>query len=160
MVDDPALDSWAREEARLSLDVIDAFAGMENKIGGARFEPAPRQQPLLKLSGVEVSVYLDVLMTRARGVNEEVGGVLFRLTKADDGEAAAAKRPEMGLYVATLALMHIQSIFPGERTPHHQLCAAFDVQAGEIHYAPRTFERRAQDMVSACRFIGAMWHTA
>jgi len=160
MADDASLDNWTREDARLSVDVIDGFAGMANKIAGGRFEPAPRQQPMLKLSGVDVSVYLDVMMTRTRGTKDEIGGVLFRLTKADDGETATAKREEMGLYAATLALMQVQANLSNGRTPHHQLCAAFDIQAGDVHYAPRTFVRRAQDMENACRFIAAMWHSA
>jgi hypothetical protein len=160
MAEDSALDNWTREDARLSVDLIDAFGGMENKIAGGRFEAAPRRQPMLALSGVQVSVHLDLLMTRSRGPDEEVGGVLFRLSKADDGDTAIAKRQEMGLYAATLALMQVRANLSGGRISHHQLCASFDVQAGDVHFAPRTFVRRAQDMESACRFIAAMWSTA
>jgi hypothetical protein len=160
MADDPVLDNWAREDARMSLDVVDAFTGMENKIAGARFEAAPRKQPLLTLAGIEVSVYLDVMMTRTRGATEEIGGVLFRLTKADDGEAAAAKRSEMETYAATLALLQVQTHLAGGKTPHHQLCAAFDIQAGEVYPAPRTFIQRAQNLENACKFIAAMWESA
>jgi len=158
--DDASLDNWAREDARLSIDVVAAFSRMENQIAGARFEAAPRQQPPLMLAGVAVSVFLDVLMTRTRGTGDEIGGILFRMTKADDGEAAVAKRNEMGIYAATLALLQVQARPAGNRVPHHQLCASFDIQAADVHYAPRTYIQRAQNLENACRFIAAMWETA
>jgi len=112
------------------------------------------------LNGVTVSVFLNVLMVRDRGDNEEVGGVLFRMTKADDEtEAAAAKRKEIGAYAATLALMQIQAR-PGARQPHHQLCASFDIQCEDVHMAPRTYLTKAKELENACRFIAAMWEVA
>lgn len=39
MADDPSLGNWAREDARLSVDVLASLARMENKIGGAHFIP-------------------------------------------------------------------------------------------------------------------------
>ena len=48
---DPALSTWSREDARLSIDVIDALARMEgNEIAGARFTPAPKRQAKLPLA--------------------------------------------------------------------------------------------------------------
>ena len=112
------------------------------------------------MNGVTVSVFLNVLMVRDRGDNEEVGGVLFRMTKADDEtEAAAAKRKEIGAYAATLALMQIQAR-PGARQPHHQLCASFDIQCEDVHMAPRTYLTKAKELENACRFIAAMWEVA
>lgn len=160
MADDPSLGNWAREDARLSVDVLRALARMENKIAGGRFTPAPIKQVPLVLNGVAVSVFLNVLMVRDRGDVEDVGGVLFRMTKADDEtEAAAAKRKEIGAYAATLALMQIQA-HPGGKQPHHQLCASFDIQCEDVHMAPRTFLTKAKELENACRFIAAMWDVA
>jgi hypothetical protein len=155
-----SLDSWAQEDARLSLDLIDAFIRMENKIAGAKFEAAPRQQSPLVLAGVDVSVYLDVMMTRERSGKAEVGGILFRLSKADDGETAASKRQDMGVYAATLALMQVQTNLANGRIPHHQLSASFDIQAGDVHYAPQRYTQRTQNLENACRFIASMWDSA
>jgi hypothetical protein len=158
--ENPALSNWEREDARLSLDVLNAFAGMENKIAGARFESPPRNQPLLPVGGVDVSVQVDAMMVRSRGDKDEIGGVLFRMTKADDGDGAQAKRHEMGQYAATLAFMQVQTNLARGLTPHHQLCASFDIQAGEVHYAPRTYMQRSQSLENACWFIAALWNDA
>ena len=158
---DTSLGNWAREDARLSVDVLKALARMENKLAGMRFVPAPDRQAKLILAGVAVSVQLNVLTERDRAGKLEVGGVLFRLTKADDEtESAAAKRHEMGAYAATLAYMQVQAGIAGNRQPHHQLCASLDIQAGDVHTAPRTYATKAKALEDACRFIAAMWDTA
>jgi hypothetical protein len=159
--EDPALGGWAKEDARLSVDVLDAFSRMENQISGSRFVAAPAKQAPLEMSGVIVSVNLDVLAVRERGTQAEIGGVLFRMTKADEEtDAAAAKRRDMGAYAATLALMQIEKNFTGERQMHHQLCASFDVQCLDIHRAPRSYVSKAKAMEDACRFIAALWDDA
>lgn len=158
--DDPSLDAWTREDARLSIDLMDAFLRMENKIAGLRFEPAPRRQPPLALAGVEVSVSLDLFISRSRANQDEVGGVLFRLTKADDSEAAMAKRNDMGGYAATLAFMQARATAATGKVAHHQLCASIDIQAGDVHYATRSYQQKMTNLESACRIIAAMWNVA
>lgn len=134
---------------------------MENRIAGGRFLPAPARQVPLILNGVTVSVYLNVLMARERNGETEIGGVLFRLTKADEEtEAAAAKRREIGSYAATLALMQTQARHTRDGQPHHQLCASFDIQCQDVHRSPRNYATRAKAMEDACRFIAAMWDDA
>ena len=161
MADDASLTSWVREDARLSVDVLASLGGMENQIGGGSFIPAPAKQLPLMLSGVTVSVNLNVLMIRDRGAKTEVGGVLFRMTKADtETEAASAKRREIGGFAATLAHMQTQNGLAGDRTPHHQLCASFDIQAEDVHTAPRNYATKAKELENGCRFIAAMWDQA
>ena len=161
MADDPALSNWSREDARLSMDVLASLGRMENKIGGTRFVQAPVRQPHLVLSGVTVSINLSVLMVRERDGKAEVGGVLFRLTKADEEtEAASAKRKDIGGFAATLALMQMHNGLAGNRSPHHQLCASFDIQCEDIHLAPRNYATKAKELENGCRFIAAMWDDA
>lgn len=126
-----------------------------------RFVAAPERQAKLMLAGVAVSVQLNVLAERERAGRLEVGGILFRLTKADDEtETAAAKRHEMGAYAATLAHMQVQAVIGDGREPHHQLCASLDIQAGDVHTAPRTYATKAKALEDACRFIAALWDAA
>lgn len=157
--DDMSLGPFAREDARLSLDVLDSFGRMQNQLGGIAFRPSPARQPSLLLSGVEVAVTVDLLVTRTRRNEEQIGGALFRFTKADDEtDGAAAKRRDMGLYTATLVHMQIGQNLAGNHTPSFQLCMSIDVQAEEIHYAPRSFAQRAENLENACRFIRRMWN--
>lgn len=161
MADDPTLSNWAREDARLSVDVLASLARMENKLAGGRFVAAPQKQIPLVLNGVTVSVFLNVLAVRERAGVAEVGGVLFRMTKADEEtEAAASKRKEIGAYSATLAMMQTQARPLRDHQPHHQLCASFDIQCEDVHVAPRTYVTRAKELENACRFIAVMWNEA
>lgn len=159
--DDASLSDFAREDAKLSMDALDHFTRMQNLIAGYRFEPVPARQPSLTLAGVEVSVNVDALVTRMHRDGDQIGGALFRFTKADDEtDAAASKRREMGSYAATLVQMHVRQNLAGNRQPHYQLCLSIDVQCREVHVAPRTFIQRAQNLESACRFIAALWDAA
>jgi len=161
MADDLTLSAWTREDARLSVDVLASLARMENKIGGARFLPAPNKQVPLIMNGVTVSIYLNVMMARERNGLTEIGGVVFRLTKADEEtDAAALKRREIGAYAATLAFMQTQTRHMNEGHPHHQMSASFDIQCEDVHFAPRNYATRAKELENACRFIAAMWNTA
>lgn len=108
-----------------------------------------------------VSVYLNVLMIRERGGAQEIGGIIFRMTKADEEtEAAATKRKEIGSYAATLALMQTQAKLTDAGQPHHQLCASFDIQCEDVHTAPRNYATKSKEIENACRFIAAMWDAA
>ena len=131
---------------------------MQNQLGGIAFRAAPTRQAPLRMSGLEVSVNVDVLVQRNRNGAEQIGGALFRFTKADEEtDNAAAKRRDMGLYAATLVHMQVSQNLAGNHQPHYQLCMSIDVQAEDIHYAPRSFAQRAQNLENACMFIAAMW---
>ena len=159
--DDISLKGFVREDARLSIDVLDSLMKMNNQLGGFGFVQAPAKQPKLMLGKVEVSVNVDLLLSRSKGPVEQVGGALLRLTKADDEtEAAAAKRREVGAYAATLVHMHIAKHLAGNKQPFHGLCMSVDIQCEEVHLAPKTYAQKAQNLENACKFIAAMWSDA
>ena len=160
---DTSLTSQRRQEAELSLGALEAFQRVgKNRLAGYTFLPAPRRQDTLMISGVTVSVFLDLLVRREKPNRVECGGVLFRLSKADEDETEAAnsKRREMGAYAATLAQMQVRSMNNGEMVPSPDLCMSVDVQAGDVQFAKRDFVQRAQRLEAECRFIAAMWDEA
>jgi hypothetical protein len=63
----------------------------------------------------------------------------------------------MGLYVATLARIHMDKNIPSNRTISNRLCMSIDIQHGEVFQAPEANTRRMNDLENACRFIAAMW---
>ena len=155
---DPSLTDFVREDAKLSMDVLDALLRMDNQLAAFEFATAPRSQKKLELGGVDVSVNVDLLTLRTKGSDELIGGALFRFTKADDEtDAAASKRREIGGYAATLVQMQVRKNLAGNRKPNHALCMSIDVQCEEVHIAPRTYAQKAQHLENACRFIAAMW---
>jgi hypothetical protein len=162
MANDPSGTSFTRDDAEKSVDVIDAFTGMRNRLAGFDFVASPKSQLPLILSGVEVSVHCDLLIHRDMKEVPQLGALLFRLTQSEEEETekAADKRKDMGLYAATLVHMHATANLAGNRTPFHQLSWSVDVQNGEVHVAPKTYLTRAKAMENACRFIAAMWDIA
>lgn len=157
--EDTSQSSWTREDSAKSIDVMDAFIGMENQLAGFDFVPAPTSQDYLILGGVSVSVTCDFLTHRKIKGVDCIGGGLFRLTKPEEDESAAAKtkREDMGAYAATLVYMQIAQNLSGSRQPRPDLCWSVDVQCGDVHKAPKQVKGRVNKLEAACEFIAAMW---
>ena len=150
--DDPSETSLRQDDARQSIEVINALRNMDNQLSRYNFVDAPHSQPKLILAGVEVSVRADLWVYGQHRGEEQVGAVIFRMTQDDGG-----RRDEMGRYVATLLRMHLDANNPADRTPANRLCMAVDVRQGEVFVAPTTNTRRMNDLEAACEFIHAMW---
>lgn len=155
---DPSLSTFLRSDAACSREALEAFEGLKNQIGGFEYFPAPPSQPKLLLSGITISITLDALIKREHKGAAQIGGVLFRFTQADgESEAAVSKRRDMAAYAATLVHMQVSEAFSGNRTPHHAICFAMDVQCREAVPAPKSYSQRAKNMENACKFISAIW---
>jgi hypothetical protein len=157
--EDPAVSALRQEDARLSIEVLHGIQRMANQLGVFEFLPAPGQQPHLTLGGVDVSVRADLLVHGSNRAGDAlIGGAILRMTLDDaDTEPARARRRELGLYVATLARLHVERSLAGNRTPSNRLCMSIDVQHGELFHAPDANARRTNDLENACRFIAAIW---
>lgn len=157
-IDDPATGPLARDDAQHSIEVLHAIQGMANQLSAYAFVGAAAQQEPLRISGVTVSVRADLMVHGAsRGV-EQIGAAVLRMTMDDAAtDAAIERRRSMGLYVATLARMHLDANNPSDRMPVNRLCMSIDVQHGEVFVAPNANARRTNDLESACRMIAAVW---
>jgi hypothetical protein len=159
-VHDASQTSLRQDDARQSIEVLHAIQRMQNKLSSFRFALAPSSQPDLLVSGVTVSVRLDLLVHGSfRGV-DQMGGAILRLTQDDaDTEGARVKRRDMGLYVAALARMQVErNVKPGIQLAN-RLCMAIDVRHGEFFSSTTSNVRRIADIENACRFIAAAWPT-
>ncbi len=159
---DPSETTLRQDDAKNSIEVIHGIQRMRNQLGPYSFEQAPFRQPKLIIEGVEVSIHADMLVhaTTRAGVGQ-IGAAILRMTQSDvTSESAIAKRREMGLYVATLASVHVEANLSGNRQTASKLCMSIDVQHGEIFIAPASTVRRISDITSACRFIAALWLAA
>ena len=157
-MDDHAESSLRQDDARASIEVIRSTQGMANQLAAFTFTAAPVQQNKLDLAGIEVSVRADLFVSApVRGVQHN-GVAVLRLTQDDaDTDAARSKRRDMGLYVATLARMHVEQNFASREPISNRLCMSIDVQHGEAFQTPDANTRRRNDLENACRFISAMW---
>lgn len=150
---DPAESDLRQDDARQSIEVLQALRGMDNQLARYQFRDAEHSQPKLILSGVEISVRSDLwAYGEGRGGEEQIGGVIFRMTQDDGG-----RRADMGRYVATLLRMHLDQNNPTNRVPANRLCMAVDIRHGEVFAAPTSNTRRMNDLEAACRVIHALW---
>ena len=157
---DPAESALRQDDARQSVEVLNALQRMRNRLAPFEFVPAPTEQARLGLAGVEISVRADLLvLASSRGVNQ-TGAAVLRMTQDDaDSEPARSRRRDIGLYVATLARLHADQNLPSDRQVSNRLCMSIDVQHGELFQAPEANTRRMNDLENACRFIAALWPT-
>ena len=155
---DMSLSPLIRDDAENSINVMHAIQSMANKLKSYDFQAAPTKQSKLVISGVQVSVYADLLVHGARKGIEEIGAAVLRMTQDDaETDAAKAKRKEMGLLVATLARLHVNQNFSTNRQPANRLCMSIDVQHGELFVAPDSNSLRIKNIESACQFIAMAW---
>jgi hypothetical protein len=158
---DPSESSLRQDDARQSIEVLNALQRMRNVLAPLEFAPAPTEQSRLELGGVVISVRADLLVFgSSRGVNQ-MGAAILRMTQSDaESEPARTRRRDVGLYVATLARLHAEQNLPtSDRQVANRLCMSIDVQHGELFQAPDANTRRMNDLENACRFIAALWPT-
>lgn len=157
-VADLSESSLRQDDAKKSIEVLHAVQGMKNQLATYNFVPAPAKQDKLMIAGVEVSVYADMLVHGNAKGTEQIGAAVLRMTQDDASSAAAIeKRKQMGLYVATLARLHVDQNIPSDRMPANGLCLSIDIQHGEVFVAPNSNARRIADLTAACQMIAALW---
>jgi hypothetical protein len=156
---DPAVSALRQDDARQSIEVLHALQRMGNQLAGFDFVAAPARQSPLMLAGVKISVRADLLVHGSTKREEQIGTAVLRMTQDDaDTESGKSRRRDMGLYVATLARLHMnQNLTTTNRVVANRLCMSIDVQHGECFHAPDSNTRRMNDIENACRFIAAMW---
>ena len=128
----------------------------------ARFREPRRDfvgAPKLTIFGVEVSVRADMYVLASNNKKNQVGAAVLRMTKDDKTTPAAQdKRKQMGLYAATLIMMHMKvNNTHTNRVPVAKLCLAIDVQHGKVFATPTHHKKRVNDLQSACMTIAALW---
>jgi len=157
---DSSESTLRQDDARNSIEVLHAVQRMRNQLAPFEFLAAPAQQNRLQIGGVEVSVRADLLVHGTSRGADQIGAAVLRMTQDDaDTDSAKTKRRDMGLYVATLARLHIDQNIATDREVANRLCMSIDVQHGEHFQAPDANTRRMNDLENACRFIAALWPT-
>src|SRR5712671_2968364 len=132
---DRAVSVLRQDDARQSIEVLHAIQRMRNQLAGFDFVPAPVRQPSLTLAGVKISVRADLLVHGSTKREEQIGAAVLRMTQDDaETEGARSRRRDMGLYVATLARLHMDRNLPTNRVVANRLCMSIDVQHGECFH--------------------------
>lgn len=156
--EDPSCTTLMQNDAVNSIEVLWGIQKMSNKLGSFDFHLAPKKQPKLNISGVEISIYADLKVEAIIKGAKHSGAAIFRMTQdTADTEAAISKRRDMGLYVATLMRMHIDNNNTNDLPAANRLCMSIDIQHGEVFQASVNNTNRQKNIEAACRMIASHW---
>lgn len=144
----------AMNDAALSAEAINSFRQMisPNFLKGITFTRNTNNLPKLDISGVDVSVNLDLVSHRtAKGL---VGGVMLQTSKA---VASKGWREDHSKCVASLVWMlsnkHLNALGKVDR----KLCLSIDVFAGKTTPAPNHYKRILSNIEASCAEIAMFW---
>lgn len=145
---------YARNDAALSAEAIESFRLMigPNFLKGLTFTSATNYLPKLPISGVEVSVNLDLVSHNiARG---SVGGVMLQTSKA---VAAKGWREDHSKCVSSMVWMLSDKHLQGFGKVDRRQCLSLDVFARKTTPAPNHYKRILANIDASCAEIAMFW---
>lgn len=157
--EDPANRPLVRDDARRCIEVIETFQRTVNALNlwaGVRYEAAPPRPTPLSISGVEISVFPDVIAYRG---GDRIGEAFIRCTIGGSNGSAENRRQEANSHLAVLAHMHSVNHLGHRGTPHCPTSMVLDVPRERVVYGPTSTTMRVRQVETACAMIAAIWPT-
>ena len=145
---------WDAQRIQLCVEALEAFMDFQDFpfLDGMAISPGASDPAKLQVAGVAVSVRPEVLLRRnGRSGSPELGAVKLYIGKTIPLD------PQSGAYVATTLHQYVDEVLKPQRAAVRPNCVVLDVFAGEIYDAPRTFQRRREDIEAACQEIARAW---
>ncbi|MCE8008589.1 hypothetical protein [Aestuariivita sp.] len=150
---------FKENDALLSAEAIASFAAfssdpkqMPKAFSKLTFAPLVGYMPKLPLSGVEVSVQIDLVSKNV--AKDTCGGVLLQTSKTI---SAKSWRDEHSLYATSLIWMASAQHLKGHGEVDRNLCYAIDLFGKRAIKAPASYKTRVKNLEAACGEIAAMW---
>jgi hypothetical protein len=125
------------------------------------------------LQGQDAALLQDLMLTKRRATPLLVGPVSVSVrpemfVEAPAGTTVGALKlyfsktsplsDERARYAGVILQMAVERL-RGEQSIDYRKCLILDVFAKRLHQAPRTYQRRRQDVDAACAEIAAIWST-
>ncbi len=157
--DDGANGPLVRDDAQRCIDVINQFQQGANALDlwNAQYSEPRLPSTSLNISGVEISVAPDLIVTAASRNGPRVGQAFIRCTIGMAGDAAENRRAEANGHLATIAHMHTQQYLADLGTPHPPTSIVVDVPRQSVVRGPVNSARRIANIEAACAMIAAVW---
>ena len=113
--------------------------------------PPTNQAPMM-ISGVEISVFPDLVLADSSGKKPVTGALKFYCTKSKELD------PQVGRWMASFLYFYRLNI-TNDSTSHCDYCLIYDVRKNEYYEAGKSCKQLFQNIESACQFISAVWPT-
>lgn len=112
----------------------------------------PGKTNAMKVKGVEISVFPDLLLSESTGKKSKTGALKFYCPKSRELDA------EVGRWMASFLFHYSHKILAdGDADPN--LCMIYDIRADEYYEAGKSYKRLFQNVESACVIIASLWPT-
>ena len=151
------ITDYARTNCMLCVDAIESFQAYETQmdIGKAKFLKPMTHYPRLKISGVSISVSIDLRVERADSKgNKSIGGAMLIFSKSGGPD----KNPQERCKAITLLVHELLrgSAKPSE-TLDPNLCMAIDVFNGTVYRARTQQKLLYKTVENSCGEVATVW---
>lgn len=145
---------FAQNDAALSAEAIANFRSMigPNFLKGLTFTTNTSPMPKLEISGVDVSVNLDLVVHNT--AKNLIGGAMIQTSKA---VAAKGWREDHAKSVTSLVWMLSNQHLSDMGKVDRKLCLSIDVFAKKIAVAPTHYVRTLANIEASCAEIAMFW---
>jgi hypothetical protein len=157
--DKDGVTDYKRQNYKLCTDAIEAFQSAEAKmgIGAVRFKASTIHNSKLKISGVSVSVSLDLLTekTDSKGA-KTLGGAILVFSKTGGVERNFFQRCQA---IAMLVHEVLKQQFKDGEKCDPGLCMAIDVFSGKVYRARAQQKQLFKTVENSCEEVATVWPT-
>ena len=154
--DEDGITDYVRQNCKLCIDAIESFQGFEPKfnVKGAKFLKPMTHYPRLKISGVSISVSVDL---RTEKVDKEgsksVGGAMLIFSKSGPDKNLPDRCKAITLLIFELLKDYVK---PSE-TLDPNLCMVIDVFNGTIYRARTQQKMLYKTVENSCGEVATVW---
>jgi hypothetical protein len=155
--DKDGITDWKRRNYQLCTDAIEAFQSAEAKmgIGAIKFKAPNIHNSKLKISGVSVSVSLDLVTEKVDGKGDKVvGGAVLVFSKTGGPEKNIEPRCRAIALLAHEVLR--QQLKDGEKCDPN-ICMAVDVFNGRVYRAKIQQKQLLKSVETSCEEVATVW---
>ena len=151
------ITEYKKQNHKLCTDAIEGFQAAESKmgVGIVKFNAPNIHNAKLKISGVSVSVSLDLMTERADGKGHKViGGAVLLFSKTGGPEKNIEARC---LAIALLAHEVLKQQVKAGETCDPNLCMAIDVFNGKAYRAKSQQKQLFKTVETSCEEVFTVW---
>lgn len=147
---------WAIDDRWNTADALERFAEIADDLpsqNNERYFRGEQQPPKLTIYGVDISVRPDFLIEfEKRGV-KHTGAIKLHFVKNPD----SALTKTGSEYVSTMLYRWLEEHGPDGSKPSYAHCISIDVFRGTTFLAPKSNQRRMQEIAAMCEDIAYRW---
>jgi hypothetical protein len=149
----PNKTEFQKSDNKLSLEVLKLVLNSDySPLIGFEFSECKSYTTTIDITGVDVSIYPDLIITKQVNSEIHIGAVKFHITKG-------GLNKESQKIIATILYDYIENyILTENQVSDLTMCFSHDIFKNQLESAPRSHKRRMQHVIAACEEISLWWN--